>query len=190
MVNTSTTMDNSITTMPLFSVSPSKLSKLTGDNFIQSISTSLFNLSKPFNLSNTFKSNNNANMDRTQNIESNQYNSTIFTFPEPFGSHHMNSGGGKLLNKQNSKRCQPYSLSKPKIVVNAANSSEDNISSSNSSNVSCSLSLSSSNTSNSSQNQQQQQQPNAILARLSNISNSFKSIFVRPKHTKPVELGR
>ena len=191
MVNTSSTMENS---MSLFSVSPSKLSKFTGDNFIQSVSTSLFNLSKPFNLSNTLKSNN-SSMDRTQTNESSQYNTTMFTFPEPFGSHHMNSynGGGKVLNKQNSKRCQPYSLSKPKVVVNPANSSEEHISSSNSSNASCSLSSSSSNTSSSSQNQQQhqqQQQPNAILARLSNISNSFKSIFVRPKNTKPVELGK
>jgi len=185
-------MKNSITGVPLFSVSPSKFSKLTGDNFIQSVSASLFNLSKPFNLSSTLGSNNNS-MDRANTNESNQY-STMFTFPEPFGSHHMNSysGGGKLLSKQSSNRSQPYSLSKPKVVTNAVNKSEDTFSFNNSSNVSCSLNISSSNTSNSSQNQQQaqqQQQPNAILARLSNISNSFKSIFVRPKHTKPVELG-
>lgn len=80
----------------------------------------------------------------------------------------------KLVNKTNSKRSQPYSLAKPKVSNKPAveengllfpNGSADSVSSNS-----------------------QGTQPNAILSRLSNISNTFKSIFVRPKHTKPVDL--
>ena len=86
----------------------------------------------------------------------------------------------KLLTKQNSnKRLQPYSLSKPKPNV----SRDDNNA------TSLSISKSSSDSSTSS-DKSQSQTNNPILSRLSNISNSLKSIFVRPKHIKPVDLGK
>lgn len=166
MVSTTT---ETINPMPLFSVSPSKLTKLTGDSFLQSISSSLFNLSKPFNLSQKLKTDSN-------DYTSNAYSNTTFTFPEPFESCHLAGGGGKLVNKTSSKRSQPYSLSKPKISNKPA--AEENTLFPNGSSDSVSLDTS------------QQPQPNAILSRLSNISNTFKSIFVRPKHTKPVDLGK
>jgi len=178
MVNTTT--DAMASSLPLFSVSPSKLSKLNNDNFIQSISSSLFNLSKPFNLSHKLKSKNDSSFEYNPG----QFNYTAsFTFPEPFESYHVNygiGGGGKLLTKQNSnKRLQPYSLSKPKPNV----SRDDNNA------TSLSISKSSSDSSTSS-DKSQSQTNNPILSRLSNISNSLKSIFVRPKHIKPVDLGK
>lgn len=180
MVNTTT--DSMASSLPLFSVSPSKLSKLNNDNFIQSISSSLFNLSKPFNLSHKLKSKNDSSLEYSQA----SYASS-FTFPEPFESYHAGSGvngggGGKLLSK-NTKRSQPYSLSKPsKPNISRQENSSNSFSLSNSS--------SSSNGNVSSDRNHQQNSNNPILSRLSNISNSLKSIFVRPKHSKPVDLGK
>ena len=91
-----------------------------------------------------------------------------FTFLEPFEPFHLSqsNGGGKTLSSRhtNPVRAQPYSLTKPKAqqIVNKSQENERPIS------------LTSHN--------------NPILSRLSSISNSFKSIFVRPKLSKPVDL--
>jgi len=158
----------------LFSVSPSKLSNKL-DGFVSSC---LFSLTKPSSA---------AGMSSTRPaLKLNTSNN--FTFLEPFESPHLgraDSGGGKLLNKHNpTQRQQPYMLTKPKQPKpNSSSSSSSSVD--DDSTASLSSNQSSSSTSVSSRPTHQ----NAILNRLSNISNSFRSIFVRPKHTKPVELG-
>jgi len=130
--------------------------------------SSFFNLSKPFLLN---------LINETPTTASNS-NRSKFTFLEPFESHHLTNGGGKLKSSQNNtKSSQPYSLIKP-----IQNNNNDKNDCSNTSSSSSSLSTSSSN------NSTQQNNSNAILSRLSTISNSFKSIFVRPKNTKHVDL--
>ena len=159
----------------LFSVSPSKLSDKQ-DGFVSM--SCFFSLPRPSSA---------AGMSaRPAALKLNASNN--FTFLEPFESPHLgrtDSGGGKLLNKHNpTQRQQPYMLAKPKQTKPNSSSSSSSLADDDST-----VSLSSNQSSGSSSVSSRPTHQNAILNRLSNISNSFRSIFVRPKHTKPVELG-
>ena len=144
---------------------------------------SLFSLTKPlpplqtnnYPKLNGFKMNNNNNNNTTLFNDS----SFNFTFLEPFESYHLKhkytngaTNGGKLLNKTLvNQRKQPYTLSKPTQPVITQQPSKNNVEL-----------VDENDTKQNGFNQ------NAILARLSSISSTFKSIFVRPKNTKLVDI--
>lgn len=102
--------------------------------------------------------------EKTKNLilKLNSQSSLRFEFIEPFESSHaksQTSGGKQVTNKLSSNRAKPYTLSKPdKHNEQPAIETSSNY------------------------------HQTAILARLSSISSTFKSIFVRPKNTKHIDL--
>lgn len=136
---------------------------LTETSKLDNASSSNNSFSNLFNLSrpiNLFED----KFEKTKNlILKSNTQSSLFEFIEPFESSHAkaNTIGKQISNKLNSNRAKPYTLSKPD-----KQNEKPVIESSSNSNY----------------------HQTAILARLSSISSTFKSIFVRPKNNKQIDL--
>jgi hypothetical protein len=130
-------------------------------------SSTLFYLSKPLKTNFILTNLNKINLNMSNNSANGPSIADQFTFVQPNESNRFNNEFRIQKQKLNSNRAQPYTLTRPTnthtsdSTATLQSASHDATSSTN----------------------------NAVMARLSSMSSTFKSMFVKPKNSKHVDIS-
>jgi hypothetical protein len=131
------------------------------ENDSSTATSTLFYLSKPLKTNFILTNLNKINLDMSAN--SNQSLADQFTFLQPNESNRFNNEFRIQKQKLNTNRAQPYTLTRPDAASTSSHQANDPVAASITN--------------------------NAVMARLSSMSSTFKSMFVKPKNGKHVDIS-